>query len=87
MRVGKYLCCGIVYLSLLYQLIFAPSSSIQPTSFRLKTMEKKVASRDKQLLEEKKRRRAAVAKAVERRRAVENTVEDLYEWIDELSIE
>lgn len=37
--------------------------------------------------EEKKKRRAAVAKEVERRKAIEETVEDLYGWVDEIHCE
>ena len=36
------------------------------------------------VLEEKQKRRAAVAREVDRRKAVENTVDELYDWIDEL---
>ena len=47
-------------------------------------MQKKLDAADERYLEEKKRRRCAVADEVDRRKAVENTVDDLHVWIDEL---
>ena len=38
------------------------------------------------LEEEKQKRRAAVAREVEKRKAVEQTLDDLYDWIGELQI-
>ena len=40
-----------------------------------------------QVLDEKKKRRDQVAKEIEKRQVVEQTVDDLYEWIDELHSE
>ena len=47
-------------------------------------MQAKLDTMSGEVLEEKKKRRAAVAREVERRKAVENTVDELYNWIDEL---
>ena len=47
-------------------------------------MQAKLDTKSGEVLEEKKKRRAAVAREVERRKAVENTDDELYNWIDEL---
>ncbi len=39
------------------------------------------------VLEEKQKRRAVVAREIEWRKTVENTVNELYDWIDELDEE
>ena len=50
-------------------------------------MKKQLDDAQERYHEEKKRRRAAVATEVDRRKAVETTVDDLHEWIDELHVE
>ena len=47
-------------------------------------MKQKLAKQSESIHEEKKKRRADTAAQVQKRKAVEATVEDLYEWIDEL---
>ena len=47
-------------------------------------MQAKLDTMSGEVLEEKKKRRAAVAREVERQKAVENTVDKLYNWIGEL---
>ena len=47
-------------------------------------MKQKLAKQSESIHEEKKRRRENTATQVQKRKAVEATVDDLYEWIDEL---
>ena len=47
---------------------------------------KKMDDKDIFILREKFRRRAEVAGDVEKRRAIEKTMEDLYDWDDELHV-
>ena len=46
-----------------------------------------MAEKEQYVIKEKQRRREDVIRQVERRKAVEETVDDLYEWIDELHAE
>jgi len=50
-------------------------------------MQERLDKKNEHILEEKKKRRVAVAKEVERRKAVEKTLDDLYDWIGELHAE
>ena len=50
-------------------------------------MQVKLDRKSLDVLEEKQKRRAAVGREIERRNAVENTVDELYDWIDELDEE
>ena len=47
-------------------------------------MQERIDQKDELILEEKKKRRATVAKEVERRKAVEQMLDDLYKWVGEL---
>ncbi len=47
----------------------------------------KLDAKDEELMEEKKKRRNAVAREADRRKAVEQTVDDLYDWVDKLRAE
>ncbi len=47
-------------------------------------MQVKLDQKSLNVLEEKQNRRAIVARKIEKRKAVENTVDELYDWIDEL---
>ena len=62
-------------------------SSLFCSNYRVTGMQAKLDTKSELVLEEKKKRRAAVAREVERRKAVENTVDELYGWIDELDEE
>jgi len=44
----------------------------------------KIEEKDALILREKLKRRADVARAVDKRKAMEKTLEDLHEWVDEL---
>ena len=50
-------------------------------------MQVKLDKKSLDVLEEKQKRRVAVAREIERRKAVENTIDELYDWIDELDEE
>ena len=56
-------------------------------SYRAAKMQQRLDRTSAQVLDEKKKRRVQVAKEVEKRHIVEQTVDDLYEWIDELHFE
>ena len=47
-------------------------------------MQQRLDRTSAQVLDKKKKRRVQVAKEVEKRHVVEQTVDDLYEWIGEL---
>ena len=47
-------------------------------------MKNKIDEKDISILTEKMKRRADVARAVDKRKAMEKTVEDLHEWVDKL---
>jgi hypothetical protein len=47
----------------------------------------KIDDKDQSILREKSKRRAEVAVTVEKRKAVEKTVDDLHDWVDELHVE
>ena len=53
----------------------------------METANASVAEKEQYVIKEKQRRREDVIHQVERRKAVEETVDDLYEWIDELHAE
>ena len=50
-------------------------------------MQKLLDQKDIQLLEEKQKRRLDVEKEVSKRKAVEKTVDEMYDWVDELHCE
>ena len=54
---------------------------------RVNKLQQRLDSKVDQVLEEKKRRRDGIANEVAKRKAVEATVDELYEWIDELHSE
>jgi len=56
-------------------------------SYRAAKMQQRLDITSAQVLDEKKKRRVQVAKEVEKRHIVEQTVDDLYDWIDELHFE
>ena len=47
-------------------------------------IKKKIEEKDTLIFREKLKRRADVARAVDKRKAMEKTLEDLHEWVDEL---
>jgi hypothetical protein len=53
-------------------------------SCRLDNLKNKIEEKDALLLREKLKRRADVARAVDKRKAMEKTLKDLHEWVDEL---
>ena len=53
-------------------------------SCRLDNIKNKIEEKDALILREKLKRRADVARAVDKRKAMEKTLEDLHEWVDEL---
>ena len=50
-------------------------------------MQEKLDTKSAQVLDEKSKRREQVAKDIEKRHMVEQTVDDLYDWIDKLHLE
>jgi len=56
-------------------------------SYRVAKMQQRLDRTSAQVFDEKKKCRVQVAKEVEKRYIVEQTVDDLYEWIDELHSE
>ena len=53
-------------------------------SCRLDNIRNKIDYKDALILREKLKRRADVARAVDKREAMEKTLKDLHEWVDEL---
>ena len=68
-------------------LTFCSSLFVVASAFRVSNLQEKLDIKSLQVLEEKKLRRAQLEREREKRRLVEQTVDDLYGWIDELHIE
>lgn len=54
---------------------------------RVSTLKQRLDSKADEVLAEKKKRRQGIADEIAKRKVVEQTVDDLYEWIDELHSE